>query len=466
MVNWSKELLNHYLNQPYIFHLTKNSSELIRNVNDEISSLLKFNLYPVIFIITELIVIISIVSLLLFVDYKSVFICLIVLIFFGILYFTFFGPKIKSWGKQRYIFASTRYKNLIQALSGIKEIKLLNKVKFFLEKYVHDHKLVTSASRNYSIIQQTPRILIELLFLFLIVFFVFFNNYDKNSFIDFLPTLTIFFASAIRMIPSFNKMYQNLQFLKFGRPNLKKMYQEFSTIDRSKYHLKKNFVIDFKKKIQFKDVSFRYPNKENYVIKNLNFEIEKGKCIGIYGKSGSGKTTFVDLCMGLLTPESGEILVDKTNIQENLIGWHNILGHIPQEIYLTDDTIANNIAFGFNHNEFEKDQLAYSIKNAQLNDLISSLPDGINTYVGERGVQISGGEKQRIGIARALFNKSEVLIFDEATSALDQTNQEKIINWINTFKGKKTIILISHQPSVFKICDTVYELYENNLRIK
>ncbi len=464
-IKFGKELIKKYLSQPYIFHTSRNSSELIRNIHDEIGRLVKISLFPVIFLVSEFLLLSVVLGLLLYIDYKSVLFFLSIFLLFGAIYFLIFGNKLKIWGEKRRQHSMFRYKYLLQALAGIKEITLLKKFDFFTNKYNDENIIVSKINRNYTIVSSTPKILIEFLFLTLIILFINYNFNSNTNVSSVIANVTIFFAAAFRLMPSINKVYQNIQFLKFGKSTIKQLYLDFNLKTPNYANLKHNNLAEIKKEINFNNITiskldFKYQGMEDYVIKDLDLKIDKGECIGIMGPSGSGKTTFLDLILGLIEPTKGKILIDGIDIQKIKKEWQQMIGHIPQDIYLLDDSIKTNIALGEEENNIDNEKISRVINQSQLKDFVDRLPQKVNTIVGERGSSISGGEKQRIGIARSLYKESTIFIFDEATSALDKENEKNLLNEIKNYRQNKTILLISHNPEVFNICDKVYK-FEN-----
>ena len=469
-IKFGRELIKKYLSQPYIFHTSRNSSELIRNIHDEIGRLVKISLFPVIYLVSEFLLLSAVLGLLLYIDYKSVLFFLFVFIIFGSIWFLIFGNKLKMWGNKRRQHTMFRYKYLLQALAGIKEITLLNKFNFFTNKYNDENINVSKINRNYTILSSYPKILIEFIFLTLIIFFINYNFISNTNLSSVIANVTIFFAAAFRLMPSVNKVYQNIQFLKFGKSTIKQLYIDFNLKTPSYANEKNNELSDIKKNINFKNIiisklEFKYQGMKDYVLKDIDLKIDKGECIGIMGLSGSGKTTFLDLILGLIEPTNGKILIDGVDIQKIKREWQQMIGHIPQDIYLLDDSIKSNIALGEEENKIDNEKIFEVVNQSQLKDFIEKLPQKVNTIVGERGSSISGGEKQRIGIARSLYKERQIFVFDEATSALDKETEKNLLNEIKNYKQNKTILLISHNPEVFNICDKVYKL-ENKKLIK
>ena len=318
-IKFGRELIKKYLSQPYIFHTSRNSSELIRNIHDEIGRLVKISLFPVIYLVTEFLLLSVVLGLLLYIDYKSVLFFLFVFIIFGSIWFLIFGNKLKMWGNKRRQHTMFRYKYLLQALAGIKEITLLNKFNFFTNKYNDENIRVSKINRNYTIISSYPKILIEFIFLTLIIFFINYNFISNTNLSSVIANVTIFFAAAFRLMPSVNKVYQNIQFLKFGKSTIKQLYIDFNLKTPSYENEKNNELSDIKKDINFKNIiisklDFKYQGMKDYVLKDIDLKIDKGECIGIMGLSGSGKTTFLDLILGLIEPTNGKILIDRKSV--------------------------------------------------------------------------------------------------------------------------------------------------------
>jgi ABC-type bacteriocin/lantibiotic exporter with double-glycine peptidase domain len=263
--------------------------------------------------------------------------------------------------------------------------------------------------------------------------------------------------AAFRIMPSINRIIGNVQNLRFSLPTIEKLYEECKlfTVDLEN---KNESFLDFQKEIKVDNISYSYPGVAIANLSNISFSIPVGKSIGFIGGSGAGKTTLIDIILGLLSPSQGSILVDGKDIALNMRAWQNIIGYIPQDIYLTDDTMRNNIAFGLHKDEINDLWVKDALVKAELKEFIDSLPDGLDTMVGEHGVRLSGGQRQRIGIARALYHKPNVLVMDESTSSLDNTTESKVMQSINTLHGEKTIIIIAHRLSTIKYCDYIYKL--------
>ena len=356
---------------------------------------------------------------------------------------------------------------MFEGLGGVKQIILSQNESFFIEKFVEVKKGKGSTDTKINTLAAVPRLYLELLAVGGVSIMVITIQFQHKPMTNLIPLIGIFMAAAFRLIPSINKIVNGLQTINYAEPILKVLGNEFQMI-RS---LTRNHAIPkttggewvFKQKIDFKDVTFSYPDSDRIILDKINFSIKQGEFIGIIGTTGAGKSTLIDLLVGLLAPVSGEILIDGKNLNGIASRWQQIIGYVPQTIYLTDDTLRSNIAFGISEDLIDDERINKALKTAQLADYIASLPDGLNTYVGERGVRLSGGERQRIGIARALYHDPPVIVLDEATSSLDNITEKEFMDAVNALHGLKTIIVIAHRLTTVEKCDTVYELQNGNL---
>lgn len=452
----NNKLFKGYLNQPYSFHINRNSGELISNIQNEIqqfSSLIQ----SLIFMSLEIAVLIGVIITLFLIEPLGALFISIIMAFSAFVLHFLTKKKIINWGKKRQSADLNINKNLIQSLSGIKDLILNSAEFFFHSKYKNELRSRSKVYIKQLTLMQFPKLYIEFLAIFcmttLIILMVLLNRPIES----FLPTVGIFLAAAFRALPSVNKILGSLQNIKFTKTVIDLLIKEFRIINQN---LKSDIFeeIEFEDKIYIKNVSFSYENSDLSALDEINLSIHKGESIGIAGPSGSGKSTLVDIILGLLSPNDGKILVDNKDISNNLKMWQSIIGYVPQSIYLIDDTLINNIAFGLGKDEIDNSKIDEAIKKSQLSNFIQSLPEGLNTNVGENGVKLSGGQRQRIGIARALYNEPKILIFDEATSALDINTEKEVMKSVDFLKGKITMILIAHRLSTLTNCDRIVEL--------
>ena len=293
---------------------------------------------------------------------------------------------------------------------------------------------------------------------------------DSSNIASFIPTLSVFAIAAFRMLPSFNRITGYLGGIMFSKPSIDAIYQDLKEVEQL---LKQRESIEktdesvlLTKSIKMEQVSFKYPESEKWILKQASLEIKRNSSVAFVGASGAGKTTAADIILGLLEPQEGQILVDNTDIRTNMAAWHEKIGYIPQTIYLMDDTIKANIAFGVDVSKVDEERIHTVLKEAQLDEFIAQLPDGIYTEIGDRGVKLSGGQRQRIGIARALYRNPEVLVLDEATSALDNDTEKEVMEAIDSLHGTRTLIVIAHRLSTIKSCDEIYEVGNGKFQLK
>ena len=451
----SNEIFQRYLCQPYSFHLDHNSSTLITNAENG-RTIVSGGLEPLLVLLTDGLIATGMFVLLLLVEPIGT-LCVLVLFAAASVLFQFSTRKrIHEWGIAKKIESRLVLKHLQQGLGGAKEVKIMGREQLFLE----EHKKSVSASmevdRRFMMLQVIPRLWLELLAIVGLVVLVLAMIGSGDSVSQILPVLGLFAATSFRIIPSINRILASIQTLGYSKPIIRSVFDDLQLL--VPVTPKTGTEIQFSTSVCFENVSFKYSNAVGNANENLSFCIGKGEAVGIIGHSGAGKSTLVDILLGLLQPTAGAVLVDGVDIQNNLRSWQNHIGYVPQTIYLVDDTLARNVAFGLPGEMVDHDAIARSIKAAQLDEFVSSLPDGLDTIVGERGVRLSGGQRQRIGIARALYNDPEILVLDEATSSLDTETEQGVMDAVKELLGTKTIVIIAHRTTTVSYCTKVYKM--------
>ena len=452
----SNKLFSSYLTKPYSFHLNRNASELIKNIQVEMNFLGVFFL-SLITVFIEGGFVISVLATLIFIEPIG---AISIGLFYGLLsiiFLQFTKRKMSIWGKLRQELDTQVSKIALEGLSGIKDLLILGRTSFFINEYFKKNYLKSRIVSNQGTVGQIPRFYLELISITGLVSFIILLLFQGKDTSSLFTILGVFVAATFRMIPSLNRIITAVQSFKYYRPALDVICEELKSADEKIELLNDLESYSFTNKIQFKNVHF-YFNEKNKILNGINFVVEKGKTIGIIGESGSGKSTLVDLFIGLHKPKSGEIIIDGNSGLQMKQTWRNNIGYVSQSIYLTDDTIENNIALGVLESDINKNKIIEILNQVRLEDLIRELELGIHTKVGERGVQLSGGQRQRIGIARALYHNPEILILDEATSALDSETETEVMKSLNYFRGKKTIIMIAHRLSTLSECDEIWKI--------
>lgn len=451
----SKKIYVYYINKEYMFHLNNNSSELISHINGEVNTFTYQVVLPLTQVVTEITILIGLVVLLFNVQpISSIF---IILFFFllSVMYYKFFSNRLFNLGLSKQLHEAEKFKKVIQGLSGIREVKLHNVSDSFVKVFDKHNTASIYAGKIQQTINMVPRILLELMAVFGVVILVFIMIYvEKKNPSGIVPSIAIFAAAAFRITPSINKLIISFQSIRYGTSSIE-VLKKFNFRNIKSNQSRKFIPISFQRDIHLKNISFKYPTRNDYVFKNLTLRIKRGESVGIFGPSGAGKSTLLDIILGLVKPNTGLLLIDKKDIwslHQNS-SWQDCIGYVPQSIYLLDDSIIANVAFGIEAEKINYDLIIECLKKVDLYDFITTLPKGIFNYVGERGAQLSGGQKQRLGIARALYNKPTVLILDEATSALDSNTEKNIMRTISGMHGKLTIIAVAHRLSTLDFCD-------------
>lgn len=450
-----------YMSQPYLFHVSKNSAELLRNINKDTGDFFGA-LQAGIKLLTELMVCLVLGVYLLIMD-KTITISVVTLL--GIMLFLsmkVYKKYLLIMGDRNRYYEMTLNKWVQQAFGGIKEAKILNKEQFFYNKYDEAYRGHAKSEYSYHTLITIPKPMIETLCICGMLGAIAIKFWRGANITYFVPIISIFAIAAFRLLPSFNRITEYMGTIMYQKSAINSIYDDLKEVDELNKIKNQNQEIDhplsFDTAVRIEDLSFRYPHAEKDVISHLKLTIEKKSSVAFIGQSGAGKTTLADILLGLLEPTAGTVTVDGTNIFDNLKSWHKIIGYIPQNIYLMDDTIRNNIAYGEDEGSIDEERVKYAVEQAQLSELIGELEEGLDTQIGEMGVRLSGGQRQRIGIARALYHNPEILVLDEATSALDNETEKAVMESIEALHGKMTLVIIAHRLSTIKNCDYIYEI--------
>lgn len=466
--NLEGKLLASYLRQPYEFHLSNNSADLQRNILQDVTGFFQ-SVLAYLQMFTEGCVCIILFLYLLYLDKTITLGVVLLLSAFVMVFYGIFKKKIGSIGVKSRFASAKRVQWVQQSLGGIKEIKILGREKFFLDSYDKNAESYADKQRKYQLATVIPRPTMETLCissLLIIVAIKLARGVDVNYFI---PTLSVFAIAAFRLLPSFSRISGYMGIIVFQKSAVEKVYEDLQSVEKLSRNqdqtIQNKETIQFLESIYLDKVSFQYPNSSQQVLRDIQLEIPKNSSVALIGPSGAGKTTLADIILGILQPTEGNVCVDGIDIRYNLEGWNKKLGYIPQNIYLMDDTIRNNIAFGIPEDEIDDEKVLKAIKEAQLMEYYSSLEEGLDSFIGERGVRLSGGQRQRIGIARALYSDPEILVLDEATSALDHDTERAIMEAIAILQGNKTLIIIAHRLTTIQNCDYIYEIKESGIRL-
>lgn len=458
--NISNMLFANYLDQNYTFFLNTNTSRLIKNIQVEVGG---YNAYLTAYIslLTEGLMMVAVLITVFIVQPIG---ALVFFIFVGSVSYLILKlskGRLTYWANIRASFDNQLSKLLLEGLGGIKDFKIFNKEDFFKKKFSNLNIEKSNFVAKYLTLSQTPRFLLEITLIIGILIYISYMYFSKIDSSSVFASLGLFVAASFRLIPSVNKLIVALQGINYHKVSIDILTKEFNL--KQKINKIKEQPIIFTNRIEIKDLSFKYEKQKELQLDSLNFQILKGQKIGIIGESGSGKSTFIDLFTGLLNPNFGDILVDGNSIYKVDKNWKAKIGYVPQNIYLLDDSIANNIALIDNDQQVDNELLDKVLKNVGLYEFIKNLPKGVFTVVGEKGVNLSGGQLQRVGLARAFYREPEILILDESTSALDPSTEKVILDSIYKMNEKLTVIFISHKQSNLDKCDVIFKIENNKI---
>ncbi|WP_233254243.1 ABC transporter ATP-binding protein [Salipaludibacillus keqinensis] len=468
-VKLSRRLLREYLIKPYTFHLQRNTSDLLRNVNEEVPKVFQGIVLSGFQLFTEILVI-SCILLLLLINAPGVTITASILLSTSVLlFYKYFRKKINDLGIEEQRVTGSMIKWVNQGLGASKEVKVSGKESFFVNAYSKQSQLKAKNNLYMRMMEQIPRLFIETLLVTIVLFSMLIIIMQGSNTTELITTMSLFAMAAFRLMPSINRVVAMITAIRYNRPALTVIYEDL-IYNNSKENLTRQTTAlinsnerIYKNAIRLTDITFRYPNQSIESIKNISLTIPIGKSVAFVGESGAGKTTLVDIILGLLEPDKGSVTVDNKPLAVQKLVWQQKIGYIPQVIFLSDDSIRGNVAFGIEDSLINDEEVWRSLEQAQLKQFVEDLPDQLETKVGERGVKLSGGQRQRIGIARSLYHNPEILFMDEATSALDNGTEKEIMKAIDGLKGDKTLIIIAHRLSTIENCDIVFKLNKANL---
>jgi len=467
----SDKLFNFYTKLPYNYHLTNNPSKLTKIVSDDVQNASGY-IQHTLGLIRETIALLVIFVLLFLVNWVLALTTFLLLAIVSSIYLKIIRPFLKSASHKNQTIRKDMFQTISEVFGMIKEIKIYSKENQIVDFYNENNAKFEKNLYYFYIINKLPKVILEIFALTLIIIasLAFFNigdDYTKH-----FPTLALLTAATIRFIPAFNGIVTSLSYLKIFQVSINLISKEikdmttFAVEDLESKSSNKKLMIQNNDYLQIKNLSFKYPSKEEYLLKQINLNIEKGSKVGITGETGSGKSTLTHLILGLFFPKEGDILFKNESIFKNITKWRNGIGYVPQKTYLLDSTIEKNIAFNFFDEKIDESKMKNAIYISCLSEKIKDLPNGLKTRVGSDGIKFSGGEKQRMALARAIYRDPEILIMDEFTSSLDQETENKILHHLSDFLKNKTSFIVSHRPTAIKNCDTIFHLNDKNLTKK
>lgn len=462
-------VMREFLNRPYEDYLGADIPTVFRITDSDIPKTFTLML-SILSLATEVVVTVCLSIVVLAINWQMTVLMTIVFLIVTLIITKVLKPRLNKIGRENQETQSRIAKWRIQAIYGLKDVKVLNRQDFFIRNYYESGKVGADIARNYTVMNNIPRLLIETMFIVVVFSYILIYILGGGMPETLMTQLTAIAAAALRLMPSVNRINTYLTEIAYNQFSLDFVYNnltESMKIDKEMRAERAAIAgpeLHLEKEIEIKDITFAYPDADTNIFTGANMVVPKGKSVGIMGPSGAGKSTVVDIILGLLHVQKGEILCDGSNIFSNYDSWLAQIGYIPQSIYLVDESIRENIAFGIDADRIDDNRIWEVMEEAQLAEFVRSLPEGLDTKIGDRGVRLSGGQRQRIGIARALYHNPEILVFDEATSALDNETEAAVMEAINSFHGKKTMIIIAHRLNTIANCDIIYEVKDETIR--
>lgn len=459
----AQRLFHHYLHQQYALHLQRNTGDMIRNLTHEADRLIWSVLLPSLILIAESLIAFMLILLLFSVDAIAASIIAGLFVLLGVAFYRVMRDRIAHWGQQRQHHEGQRIRRIQEGLGGLKEIRILGTAEHFLQSFLFHSRGRARYSSRHILAQGLPLLLLEVLAMGGLLAIAASTILQGKPIGFVLPMLGLFVGASFRLIPAANRILITYQEVRFSGPTVDVLFQELGPWTAAETRQIVATPLPMRHSIRLEHASYRYPGANRDALSDISLDITHGMTVGLIGTSGAGKTTLVDLVLGLLSPSAGRIWVDGQDIQGNLDGWQTQIGYIPQAIYLADTTIRNNIAFGRNMGDIDDKAVWQALAVARIDDFVRTLPNGLDTLIGENGMRLSGGQRQRIGIARALFRDPPMLVLDEATAALDSATEAEVMEAVTHLHGTKTILIVAHRHSTLRNCDLVIKLDEGRI---
>ena len=465
----SGRMMKAFMDRDYIFFLNTNSSELLRGISEDVARVhtVLNNLFKM---VTDLL---TIFAICLFIICTDVLMALSVIALAGgslVVISLLFRKRMKELGKERVRCETVLKQEAYQAFQGIKEITVMNRKQYFADRYSEGWRKQKKTVIGEAVAGESPAYIIETVCVIGLMLAIFVRIGIGVEVDSFIAQLAAFAVGAFKILPAVSKVTSTINLMNYYLPGVDAVYSNLNAVElyrkKEKRVVSKIQYTDFKKELEIRNISWEYPGTNKMVLRNLSMKVKKGTSVGLIGESGAGKSTLADIILGLLRPEKGEILLDGIDIKDLGTDWNAIVGYVPQTIYLIDDTVRKNVAFGMEDNKIDDDKVWKALEQAQLKEFVEELPNGLDTLVGERGVRFSGGQRQRIAIARALYENPKILVLDEATSALDNETEEAVMESIEALQGYKTLIIVAHRLTTIQKCDAVYEIIGGSAVLK
>ncbi len=451
----SARMLEIYMRQPYSYHLRQNSSVLIRNTQDS-AMVVAGGIEPSLTVLSDGLIAVSLFFVLVVVEPLGTLSAIALFLSATFLFQRFTNSRLQSWGKLRQLQKGKIIQTVQQSLGAVKDVQVLGREQTFIDIHREQQEVDTDLLRRIGMTQALPRLWLEIVAMGSMASLVVIMLWVGKDVNEIVPVVGLFALSAFRVLPSVNKIVNGLQTLRVSRSTIETIHHDLRLSTREK---SERFDSEFQfVSLSTENLCFRYNMTEVDVLNDVNISVRRGEAVGFVGQSGSGKSTLIDILLGLLDPKTGSVSINSRSISEVKRQWQRIVGYIPQTIFLMDDSLRRNIALGTPDSEIDEDAVSEALKSAQLEDFVASLPEGLDTVVGERGVRLSGGQRQRIGIARALYHRPTVLVLDEATSSLDTETEKGVMQAVQALQGDKTVIIVAHRLSTVEYCDRLYRL--------